>query len=88
MSEPKYCCKAEHISRSESELYELEDKLKQALDAILEYRVENYGENKYRQALPQTFFMIMESYDTKAGRVAAKFFLNFFENGDKLPVEL
>lgn len=72
-----YKAKPEYIRRAEDpRLYDLEDAVKQAIEAVANHRHENRGEAYWQEAIPQTLKTILESYDTKAATVAAKSFLS------------
>lgn len=79
MSIPKtYTSRPERIGRNEDteKLYELEAKITEAIDAVVEWRVENLGESHWTYSLPQTLRMILDSYDTNASKVASKSYLS------------
>jgi len=84
----KYIAKPEHIGdhielpdgSNTSELYNLEDKAHDAINAIIEWRTEHqplgHTEEYWTQALPQTLRALLDSYDVAASTVAAKSFIS------------
>ena len=58
------------LTQGGCKLYDLEDRVYDAIKAVIEYRVKQYKENYWKEALPATLFSILEGYDKDAVKVA------------------
>ncbi len=73
-----YKAKREFIGRDSvtGKLYELEAVMNRAIVAVVEWRTDNFNEDYWTRALPQTLLTILEGYERKAGEVTATLFLD------------
>ena len=72
-----YIVKPEFLDREgNEELYELESKATDAIEAVAKHRGEKFDEKHYEQAVPQALLTLLQSFDARSALVASKCFVS------------